>query len=606
MALSVTRGCSRLAPKRANSLPAAVRRAAAVGSSSGGGGRPDSKSRARRWTTCSEWYCLEIEEMTMTKAINATVEGLWCQLVAYVPRVFSQLMQYHLRSLEDRIRPVRGRYSLFPSGMPFGLAVNETISTALTPVVGDPLQRRKFLRISVIWLLQRSPRDGVHLEPWCTASSAKMNLYDGNVTSYREVAELTPQDGGRPHASCNHRPSSPNEIHTRGCGNVANTGNVARLSADAANGGFLGHTILISNPIKTSRSGKPQPTLHIPVFQQNPFLCVATILKEYIDRTASLREPDNDFLFVTYKKPHTRASKDTLSRWESICISVRKPYTMRAIIESMHEIQHQIFILYRRIFNLNGHKVVDKTVPLLTAKNGSDHKNNPQYRVRPYIFAARPSSPQPLVNGEVADCRNVMLTAEEFWRQITDENTDRVCWVPTTSGLTADADLTRKNISNLYDHRLRREIECMDVKPTDKSLTWLSDLGWYMQPALLSLSDIDRNRQRVPMLLKPAYILIPQPYLVNLFDKIVLINHIGELHLRCLRRSDHEAGQAFSITSLCLYRKPATDTAAVNYPSEYVIFFPKRMVYVLSAICLLPYHAEFMPPFYINLVLTNK
>ncbi|CAH1988828.1 unnamed protein product [Acanthoscelides obtectus] len=69
------------------------------------------------------------------------------------------------------------------------------------------------------------------------------------------------------------------------------------------------------DPIKTSRIGKPQPTLHIPVFQQNPFLCVATILKEYIDRTASLREPDNDFLFVTYKKPHTRASKDTLSRW---------------------------------------------------------------------------------------------------------------------------------------------------------------------------------------------------------------------------------------------------------------------------------------------------
>lgn len=54
---------------------------------------------------------------------------------------------------------------------------------------------------------------------------------------------------------------------------------------------------------------------HTGFFQQNPVLCVATILKEYIDRTASLREPDNDFLFVTYKRPHTRASKDILSRW---------------------------------------------------------------------------------------------------------------------------------------------------------------------------------------------------------------------------------------------------------------------------------------------------
>nr|CAI5860450.1 unnamed protein product [Callosobruchus analis] len=72
--------------------------------------------------------------------------------------------------------------------------------------------------------------------------------------------------------------------------------------------------INISDLTKTSRTGKAQPCLHIPIFPQSPLLCGATILKEYIKRTVPLRHPDNDFLFITHKIPHGRASKDTLSR----------------------------------------------------------------------------------------------------------------------------------------------------------------------------------------------------------------------------------------------------------------------------------------------------
>lgn len=73
--------------------------------------------------------------------------------------------------------------------------------------------------------------------------------------------------------------------------------------------------INISDPVKTSRVGRPQPTLHIPLYDKKPSLCVATTLKEYIARTRYLRHPENDYLFITTKKPFGTASKDTLSRW---------------------------------------------------------------------------------------------------------------------------------------------------------------------------------------------------------------------------------------------------------------------------------------------------
>lgn len=73
--------------------------------------------------------------------------------------------------------------------------------------------------------------------------------------------------------------------------------------------------IPVTDPIKTSGPGRPQPTLHIPFFDENKLLCVATTLKTYIEFTKPLRGPDEDFLFIATRKPHLRANKQTLSKW---------------------------------------------------------------------------------------------------------------------------------------------------------------------------------------------------------------------------------------------------------------------------------------------------
>lgn len=76
-----------------------------------------------------------------------------------------------------------------------------------------------------------------------------------------------------------------------------------------------GFQIAISDPIKTSKLNKVQPHLHIPFFQENPNLCVASTLKHYMDVSRGLRKADENFLFITHKKPHARATKQSLSRW---------------------------------------------------------------------------------------------------------------------------------------------------------------------------------------------------------------------------------------------------------------------------------------------------
>lgn len=72
--------------------------------------------------------------------------------------------------------------------------------------------------------------------------------------------------------------------------------------------------IKITERIKTSRRNAPQPVLILPYFRENPQICVATVLKTYLDRTKKLRGSCNN-LFLTIKKPFRAASAQTLSRW---------------------------------------------------------------------------------------------------------------------------------------------------------------------------------------------------------------------------------------------------------------------------------------------------
>lgn len=74
--------------------------------------------------------------------------------------------------------------------------------------------------------------------------------------------------------------------------------------------------IPISDIIKTSGVGKDQPVLILPYFKDKLAICPATAVDDYLFMTSSLRRPDNvDNLFLTYKKPHKKASSQSISRW---------------------------------------------------------------------------------------------------------------------------------------------------------------------------------------------------------------------------------------------------------------------------------------------------
>lgn len=76
-----------------------------------------------------------------------------------------------------------------------------------------------------------------------------------------------------------------------------------------------GFQIPITDTIKTTGRLKTQPCLHIPYYEDNTSICVARWLRRYLESTKNIRQADNDYLFVTYKKPHSRASKQSVSRW---------------------------------------------------------------------------------------------------------------------------------------------------------------------------------------------------------------------------------------------------------------------------------------------------
>ncbi|XP_031350169.1 uncharacterized protein LOC116175923 [Photinus pyralis] len=97
-----------------------------------------------------------------------------------------------------------------------------------------------------------------------------------------------------------------------------------------------GIQIPITDPIKTSGTNRSQPCLQIPRFAENPLLCVATTLIDYIEATKPLRTPNQDYLFITFKKPYKTATKQSISRWikntlltAGLDTNVFKPHSFR-------------------------------------------------------------------------------------------------------------------------------------------------------------------------------------------------------------------------------------------------------------------------------------
>lgn len=84
-----------------------------------------------------------------------------------------------------------------------------------------------------------------------------------------------------------------------------------------------GFEIKITDCIKTSLTMEKQPCLKIPYYTASANLCVASTLNEYLIRTAAMRDNNReDFLFLTFRKPHRRASVQSLSRWIKSTLSL--------------------------------------------------------------------------------------------------------------------------------------------------------------------------------------------------------------------------------------------------------------------------------------------
>lgn len=74
-------------------------------------------------------------------------------------------------------------------------------------------------------------------------------------------------------------------------------------------------TVFISDPIKTSGPGVDQPCLQFQKFYDKPEVCIVQTLNDYINKTISIRREDEQYLFLSFVRPHNRASSQTLSRW---------------------------------------------------------------------------------------------------------------------------------------------------------------------------------------------------------------------------------------------------------------------------------------------------
>lgn len=101
------------------------------------------------------------------------------------------------------------------------------------------------------------------------------------------------------------------------------------------------YTFSIVEKIKQSRPGTKTPIVTLEPFPPDRRLCIITVIKEYIKRTADLRLGETKLL-ISYVKPHKVVTRDTIARW--ICMSLKnsgidtntyKAHSTRAAATSM-------------------------------------------------------------------------------------------------------------------------------------------------------------------------------------------------------------------------------------------------------------------------------
>ena len=93
--------------------------------------------------------------------------------------------------------------------------------------------------------------------------------------------------------------------------------------------------ILISSLIKSSGPGRRQPCIVLPRFEECPIICPVRTLECYVARTELLN--NTDFLLISYNKPHSNVSSQTVSRWLKSVLSLAGINTS---IYSAHSFRH--------------------------------------------------------------------------------------------------------------------------------------------------------------------------------------------------------------------------------------------------------------------------
>jgi len=71
--------------------------------------------------------------------------------------------------------------------------------------------------------------------------------------------------------------------------------------------------IKIPDPIKTFKWNSFQPELILPIFEENPKLCVASFIKEYLQATKNLRGEERKFISI--EKLHKAVTSQTIGHW---------------------------------------------------------------------------------------------------------------------------------------------------------------------------------------------------------------------------------------------------------------------------------------------------
>ncbi|XP_014215227.1 uncharacterized protein LOC106644302 [Copidosoma floridanum] len=76
-----------------------------------------------------------------------------------------------------------------------------------------------------------------------------------------------------------------------------------------------GIVIKVPDRLKTSKPGRHQPLLRLPMFTENSSICTASALTKYVEVTEKIRAQNSDYVFVAVRKPHDPVGTQTISRW---------------------------------------------------------------------------------------------------------------------------------------------------------------------------------------------------------------------------------------------------------------------------------------------------